>query len=308
VAINGRVFDLSSLSNDHPGGAGALAAAAGTDASLLFYNIHSNGTAHSCTHLFNIMFNRGADVYEWLDGFEIGLLAEAVHAPVELVRAPELKQLDAPGPASYEGEGEGGQLFTGPDVAKRVALHPRRWLTLRLKERLEVAASVYRFVFERDDKGTPLGLPAGAHVLMGADVTLPLRRPADSEAEPNTRGGVHASRSAPPHPHETDSANSGSMTKLVVRPYSPILPVNDKEDKGTVEFIIKVVLSAAIDATLHRNRCCTTSRCTRRTRTTHRAGSCRVTWRPCRWVGPFGSRALRGMFRCAFQCVPRIGR
>jgi NAD(P)H-flavin reductase len=86
------------------------------------------------------------------------------------------------------------------------ALQPRKWTDVTLLAREKLNHDTYRFKFELTDKSKKLGLPIGKHLLLEAAI-----------------GGGH----------------------LVIRPYTPVAPISDEEDKGVIEMVIKIYRAGA---------------------------------------------------------------
>lgn len=100
-------------------------------------------------------------------------------------------------------------------------LTPTKWCKVTLKERKDISDNVRIFVFELPDVSKELkklGLPIGQHLLLGVDESL---------------NEIHYSN------QDDDDRINQNPENFVVRPYTPIRPLNDDEEDGTVHLIIK---------------------------------------------------------------------
>jgi nitrate reductase (NAD(P)H) len=104
-----------------------------------------------------------------------------------------------------EGEGE-GKAIMGISRPVKWALQPRKWIDVELVSRVPISPDSYRFKFELCNKSKKLGLPIGQHVLLEGHI-----------------GGGH----------------------LVIRPYTPVVPISDDDDQGIVEMVIKIYRAGA---------------------------------------------------------------
>lgn len=110
---------------------------------------------------------------------------------------PEVAPSDAAGRARTA-----THLWTTPAPGQPpdTALHPRRPLKLTFLRKEILSPDTRRFIFSREKRHLPFGLPVGRYVSMGASVD----------------------------------------GRLVVRPYTPVHPIIAEEDDGEVHFVIKV--------------------------------------------------------------------
>jgi NAD(P)H-flavin reductase len=81
-----------------------------------------------------------------------------------------------------------------------LALNPRKWVDLKLVEKREISHDTRYFKFEFPDKSMRIGMPVGNHVLLGAHIG----------------------------------------NQFIIRPYTPVHPVSKEEERGCLEFIIKI--------------------------------------------------------------------
>jgi len=88
----------------------------------------------------------------------------------------------------------------------KVALNPRRWITINLVEKRVLSPDTRLFIFERFNKEIKLGLPTGQYVIIAAE-------------------------------HHKN---------LIVRPYTPTHPVTTDQDDGFIHFVIKLYFPTPI--------------------------------------------------------------
>jgi nitrate reductase (NAD(P)H) len=96
-----------------------------------------------------------------------------------------------------------GSIIQLPETRKRkenCALNPKKWIDVKMIKKEIVTHDTFHFIFELPDKNLPTGIDVGQHILLGADIG----------------------------------------ENFVVRPYTPVKPVNDQEENGTFELVIKI--------------------------------------------------------------------